>query len=408
MAPTKINAQDNSFDNSISVETHHEPNTFIVHPGNAIDQYTSSEQSSLVKQESVKKIYIEWCREWSSAVSEAFASMPYDPLMDSTLVRTLWEDSARQYPQKIALLKTNSGYIIGVIPLQKRDRLGWQFLADYFMPYSRFFVRPEYTDAALHALRGVIDCHRVVFYCLPIDTRMLRPEESWEVRLTPTFAELMKQTNYEKKAKHIHRKAENLTLREDDFTLLPEALDCWQAKWMPRSPSTARRKDKLLLGYQCLAKMGRLKTFSLHDGDRMATIEILILEDASIYGMTTVTRDEYRQQYAGVACRLATMEWACANGYARIDYGPGTDHFKKQWAVSKPTSYRLLWSPFGSAALGSALHNAKPIFWKVVGFLSKCRHKCITATIYQKMFRGGGPATKRSGIGNSSESLWEG
>ncbi len=208
------------------------------------------------------RVCLEWHEEWSSAVANAFATLPYDHLMNPELVRRLWEDGVGRDRQKIAVLRGDDGQAVGVVPLRKRGKLSWQLLTQYVLPYARFFVLPEYTDAALDALGSQIDCDNVLFYQTPSSTRMLRAEESWVTALPPTYDELLRRTKYAQKDRKFRRETAGLEMREDDYASLPEALAHWQEKWIAAgSHATAARKDDLLLSFQIMAAQGRLEDF---------------------------------------------------------------------------------------------------------------------------------------------------
>ena len=326
----------------------------------------SSAHSSQQARVPASHVLLEWHGEWSEAVAEAFAALPYDHLMDPVLVRRLWEAGVGRDRQKIAVVRAPGGTPVGVVPLQKRGKTSWQLLTHYVMPYDRFFVLPEYTDAALRALGREIDCYSVSFTRLPANTRMLRPEESWVTRLGPSYDELMRRTKYAQKDRLYRRQTADMNLREDDYAALPEALACWQAKWTAvGSYSTAGRKDDLLLGFQVLAEQGRLKTFSLYDGDKFAAMGIGMIGPRILYAITKVQRDEYRKCHAGIRLTLAAMEWACAEGLAEYDMMTTAGDFKRQWAQPEVRGYRLVRSPFGSEALGCVLECAKDAFWRL-------------------------------------------
>ena len=308
----------------------------------------------------------DWEYSWSSAVAEAFAALPYDHLMDEELVRRLWEDGAGRDRQKIAVVRASDGAPVGVVPLRKRGKLSWQLLTQYVMPYARFFVLPEYTDAALQVLGQELDCDHVLFTRMPTRTWMLRPEESWVTKLEPTYEALMKRTKYAAKDRQCRRNAAPLTLREDSFSDLPAALECWQQKWMSEgSPATARRKNDLLLGYGVLAEQGRLKTFSLHDGETLAAMEVIMVGGGTLYAVLTMMRPEYRQNHPGIRAMLAALEWGCANGKQEYDMLSNFGHYKKHLAEPEVRGCRVVRSPLGLEALGSAIESTKDFLWKL-------------------------------------------
>ena len=309
-------------------------------------------------------VRVEWERSWSPAVAQAFAALPPDHLMDPELVRRLWEDGVGRDRQKIALVRSLSGEPVGVVPLRKRGKMSWQILTHYVLPYARFFVRPEYTDAALDVLGRDLDCNNVLFTRLPTRTRMLRPEESWVAKLEPTYEQFLKRTKYARKDRQCRQHSGRLTLLEDRYDDLPEALDHWQAKWLAEgSPGTAGRKDDLRLGFGVLAELGRLKTFSLHDGDKLAAMIVNVTGPDTLYFLLTVTLDAYKQDYAGIRNLLASMEWGCAQGMAEYDMLRTSGHYKRLWAQPEVRGYRVVRRPFGSAALGSAIEGAKEYLW---------------------------------------------
>jgi len=317
------------------------------------------------------RVRIEWHAEWSEAVTAAFAALPYDHLMDPALVRAFWEDGQGRDRQRIALVRAPGGEPVGVVPLRKRGQWSWQLLTQYVMPYARFFVRPDYTDAALDALGSHIDCDNVAFYELPVRTRMLRPEESWVVALPPTYEELMRRTKYARKDRQCRQHAGRLTLLEDQYVHLPEAMNHWQQRWAAEgSHTTAGRKNDLLLGFQVLAGQGRLKTFSLHDGDTLAAMVVNLIGPDALCFILTMVKDEYKQDYAGIRNLLASMEWGCANGMKEYDMLRTLGHYKRQWAEPQTRGYRVIRRPLGSEALGCAVEGAK-------GVLRDLRHKRV-------------------------------
>ena len=318
------------------------------------------------ERSSTCSVCVEWHTEWSAEVAAAFEILPYDPLMDPALVRTLWEDGVGRDRQKIALLRSPEGGTVGVVPLRKRGKLSWQLLTQYVMPHARFFVLPEYTDAALQMLGSDIDCSHVVFSQMPANTRMLRPEESWVTRLEPTYEALMVRTKYKKEDRQCRRYAAGLELREDRYDLLPEALAHWQTKWMNEgSRVAATRTGDLLLCFRVLAEQGRLKTFSLHDGDTLAAMEMNMIAGRTMFSMTTVMLDEYRKCHAGIRLTLAAMEWGCENGMAEYDMLRTCGHYKRRWAEPLIRSHRLIRRPLGSETLGLAIENAKDALWRL-------------------------------------------
>ena len=311
-------------------------------------------------------VCVEWHGDWSSSVSEAFSALPYDHLMDAVLVRRLWEDGVGRDRQKIALVRSLSGEPVGVVPLRKRGKLSWQLLTHYVMPYARFFVLPQYTDAALDVLGREIDCNNVSFSQVPANTRMLRPEESWVVPLEPTYEELMHRLRYRKKDRQCRQHSSRLTLREDDYGSLPAALEAWQRKWLSEgSLATACRKSDLLLGFGVLAEQGRLKTFSLHDGNTLAAMEMNMISQHTMYATTTIMRNEYRECHPGTRVMLAAFEWGCAHGMAEYDMLSNFGHYKRLWAQPEVRGYRLVRRPYGSESLGWAIENAKDALWRL-------------------------------------------
>lgn len=309
-------------------------------------------------------IRIEWHGEWCGAVTAAFAAMRYDPLMDPDLVRRLWEDGTGRDRQRIALVRAPDGQAVGVVPLRKRGKLSWQLLTQYVLPYARFFVQPGYTDAALDLLGRDIDCDNVAFYETPARTRMIRAEESWVVELPTTYAELMRRTDYAHTDRRCRKRAASLAAREDCFEALPVALDYWQATWAARgSPGTAKRKDEMLLTFQALARLGRLKTFSLHDGEALAGMQINVICGDTLCCQVGLAREEYKKAYPGIWGLLASMEWACGQGFREVDMLRTSGHYKRAWAVPVVRGYRLVRRPFGSEALGCAIEGTKEFLW---------------------------------------------
>ena len=312
------------------------------------------------------RVRIEWHREWSPAVAEAFAALPYDHLMDPALVRALWEDGVGRDRQKIAVVRSFQGEAVGVVPLRKRGKLSWQLLTHYVLPYARFFVRPGYTDAALDILGREMDCDNVAFYETPTRTRMLRPEESWVVTLEPTYEKLMRRTDYAHNDRRCRKRAAGLVAREDDFEALPTALDHWQETWTVRgSPGTAKRKDEMLLTFQTLAHLGRLKTFSLHDGETLAGMQISVICGDILCCQVGLAREEYKKAYPGIWGLLASMEWACKQGFREVDMLRTSGHYKRAWAVPVVRGYRVIRSPFGSETLGCAIEDTKQFLWNL-------------------------------------------
>ena len=335
---------------------------------NTVGTHTSGAASALGEQSpgGVQQARIEWEHSWSSSVDEAFSSLPYDHLMDPVRVRRLWEDGVGRDRQKIAVVRAESGEPVGVVPLRKRGKLSWQLLTQYVMPYARFFVLPEYTDRALEAMNRDLDCSNVLFTRLPSRVRMLRAEESWVTALEPTYEALMKRTKYARKDRQCRQRSGRLTLVEDRYADLPQALDCWQRKWRAvGSSATAGRKDDLLLGYGVLAEQGRLKTFSLHDGDTLAAMIVNFIGPDRLYFLLTATEDAYKQDYAGIRNLLASMEWACAAGLKEYDMLRTSGHYKRFWAEPEVRGFRVVRSPFGSEALGTAIESAKDRLWRM-------------------------------------------
>ena len=321
---------------------------------------------SVSDRTAVASVRIEWYGEWSAAVSDAFAAMPYDHLMDPMLVRRLWEDGLGRDRQKIAVVRALDGRPVGVVPLRKRGKISWQLLTQYVMPYARFFVLPEYTDAALQVLGREIDCDNVSFTRTPVNTRMLRPEESWVVALAPTYAELMQRTKYARKDRQCRQRSAHLTVLEDRYDDLPEALEHWQAKWREEgSHATATRKDDLLLSFRILAEQGRLKTFSLHDGDKFAAMIVNLIGPDTLYFLLTITLEAYKQDYAGIRSLLASMEWGCAHGIAEYDMLRTSGHYKRLWAQPEIRGYRLVRCPYGSETLGCTIESTKEFLWNL-------------------------------------------
>jgi len=170
----------------------------------------------------------------------------------------------------------------------------------------------------------------------------------------------MQRTKYGAKDRKFRRETAGLEMREDDYAALPEALAHWQEKWiMAGSHATAARKDDLLLSFQIMAEQGRLKTFSLHDGDRVAAMGIGMLTPGTMYAVTKVSRDEYRKTHAGIRLTLAAMQWGCANGMAEYDMLRTSGDYKGQWAEPEVRGYRLIRRPLGSETLGCALEGVK-------------------------------------------------
>ena len=330
------------------------------------DDLSVSTPRHLLVGASTAKVRVEWHEDWSSPVSEAFSVLPYDHLMDAVLVRRLWEDGVGRDRQKIALVRSLSGEPVGVVPLRKRGKLSWQLLTHYVMPYARFFVLPQYTDAALDVLGRDIDCFRVSFSQVPANTRMLRPEESWVVPLKPTYDELLRRTRYREKDRKFRRETARMDLREDDYGSLPEALDHWQRKWLSEgSLATACRKSDLLLGFEVLAEQGRLKTFSLHDGDTLVAMGVGMIGPGILYAVLKMMREEYRRNHAGIRLTLAAMEWACEHGMVEYDMVTTGGQFKRQWAQPEVRGYRLVRRPFGSETLGWAIESSKDVLWRL-------------------------------------------
>lgn len=305
-------------------------------------------------------IRLEWYGNWSCAVEEAFAAMPFDPLMDVEVVRRLWEAGAGRERQRIAVLRDDEGRTVGVIPLRKRSVYNWHMLTDYVLPYSRFFVRPGYTEAALAVLGRHFAGGYLGFYETPAPITMLKPEESWVVALPGSYSEMMQRSGFAKRDRRIRRHAEKLELREDRFEELPLALDLWQQKWAARgSLHTARRRDEMLLVFQTLAGIGRLKTFSLYDGAQFVGVQINVLGPDVLYNHLTISRDEYRAAYPGVRTLLASLEWACGQGLAEMDMLRTASEVKRAWAEPTVRGWRLICSPLGFQRLGLALEAAK-------------------------------------------------
>ena len=195
---------------------------------------------------------------------------------------------------------------------------------------------------------------------------MLRPEESWVVPLEPTYEALMKRTKYARKDRQCRQHSSRLTLREDDYGSLPAALEAWQRKWLSEgSLATACRKSDLLLGFGVLAEQGRLKTFSLHDGDTLAAMIVNVIGPGTLYFLLTVTQEAYKQDYAGIRNLLASMEWGCMHGMAEYDMLRTSGHYKRLWAQPEVRGYRLVRRPFGSETLGCAIEDAKVLLWNL-------------------------------------------
>lgn len=302
-------------------------------------------------------VHLAWHYEWSSGVEEAFEALPFDPLMDVEVVRAVWEQGVGRARQRIAVLRDENGQTVGIVPLRKRSRYNWHLLMQYVMPYARFFVRPGYTETALAALGRFVGCGNILFYETPADAAMLRPEESWVVTLPPTYEELMRQTGYASKDRRCRRRAEGLELREDRFEDLPLALDLWQQKWTAAgSLHTAGRKDELLTTYRALASQGRLKIFSMYDGAQLVGMDVAMIAPPTLYGLLTISRDEYRAAFPGIRLLLACLEWACIQGLSEVDMLRTSGHYKSAWAQR---GWRLIRSPLGSQHLGLTLEGVR-------------------------------------------------
>lgn len=305
-------------------------------------------------------VRLEWHHEWSPQVNEAFAALPVDPFMDREVVRTLWDFNEDNTPQRIALFRNLEGKPVGVAPLRKHGAASWQLITQYVLPYARLHVLPAYTPQALAALGRWVDCPNILFYETPADLTMLRPEESWVVKLPATYAELMHQTDYAHNDRRCRKHAAKLTADEDRFDLLPMALDCWQQKWAAQgSLYTAKRKDEMLRVFQKLADQGRLKTFSLHDGDALAGMQINVIGADTLYCQVGIAREEYKKAYPGIWGILVSMEWAIGQGFAEVDMLRTSGSYKKAWATPVTRGYRLVRSPLGSRSLGLVLEKAK-------------------------------------------------
>ena len=295
-------------------------------------------------------------------MDEAFSAMPADALMDREVVRRLWDAGAGIAEQRIALFRDPDGTPSGLVPLRKHGLLSWQLLTQYVLPYARFYVRPGRTAEALAALGRSVDCPNIAFYEMPADRTMLRAEESWVVELPPAYGELMQRTGYTKTDRRCRKHAAALTAREDYFEALPVALGHWQETWEARgSHYTAKRKDEMLLAFQTLARQGRLKTFSLHDGDSLAGMQINVICGDTLCCQVGVAREEYRKAYPGIWGLLASMEWACAHGFREVDMLRTSGHYKRAWAVPAVRGYRLVQSPAGSQWLGLTLEKVKDL-----------------------------------------------
>jgi hypothetical protein len=305
-----------------------------------------------VPQTARGSVHVQWHAVWSSAVEEAFAVLPYDHLMDVEVVRRLWSHEVGRRSQVIAVLSAEGGTPVGVVPLQRRGLASWKLLTQYAQPYARFHVLPGYTDAALAALHCYIACDNVLFHELPTQGVLLRPEESWIVRLSCSYAELMQRTGYRTEDRRCRMRAAGLELFEDRYEELPLLLDLWASKWRQLGHrETASHQDRLLVAFRVLAGQGRLKTFSLYDGPRLVAGIVNLIASPTLYPWLQFYREDYRHAYPGVRNLLATMEWACAHGFEECDLAVTRGEYKRAWAQPEVRGYRLVRGPFGSQSV---------------------------------------------------------
>lgn len=318
-------------------------------------------------------VQVEWHREWTPAVTAAFEALPYDELMDIDVVRRLYRFGSGRARQQIAVLRTRDGQPVGVVPLQWRQDwrglFSWELLTQMVLPYARLHVLPGYTDAALAALNRYIACDNVVVHELPQRIEYIRPETSWVVQLPPTYAELLRRTNYIHEDRRCRKKAARLELYENRYSDLPVGVDHWAQKWSRRGHHySARRKDELLLVFRTLAEQGRLRTFSVYEGSRFVGMQMDLIGATTLYFHVTITLDEYRAFNPGVRLVLESMQRACEQGLREYDMLYTYGHFKQKWAQPVTRSYRLVRGPWNAPALGGALEAmgslANQVYWK--------------------------------------------
>src|SRR4051794_7737726 len=94
-----------------------------------------------------REINVQWHRRWSAAVEDAFKEMPYDLLMDRDIVKARWDYTQGKSTQRIGIVECDNE-VIGILPIQK-GRLRWNLTMETVLPYTRFYVKPGYTDAVL-------------------------------------------------------------------------------------------------------------------------------------------------------------------------------------------------------------------------------------------------------------------
>lgn len=318
-------------------------------------------------------IRVEWHRQWSPAVAEAFEALPYDELMDHEVVQRLYHQGVGRSRQQIAVLRTRDEQPVGVVPLRWRQSwhglYAWELITSYVVPYARFFVLPEYIDSALGTLNRYINCGSVVFYRLPSRLEAIRPETSWVLRLSADYGEVMRRIGYAGEDRRCRKRSAHLTLYENRYSDIPLALTHWAAKWRARGQyHTANRRDELLVVCETLAAQGRLSTFSLYDGSNFASMLISLVGTTTFYPLVTISLDAYRQALPGIRGFLASMEWACAHGLQEYDLGRTSGNYKQRWGQATTCGYQLIQGPWGIAAAGGAIEAVgglvNRMYWK--------------------------------------------
>jgi CelD/BcsL family acetyltransferase involved in cellulose biosynthesis len=172
----------------------------------------------------------------------------------------------------------------------------------------------------------------------------------------------MKARKYAKDDRYIRRKSENLVCLHNNYSDIPVALDEWQKTWITRgSDHTATLKDEMLAVSEYLAKVGKLKTFSLYDNDKLAAFANCVIDGNIAYNTFISVWDEYRPIYAGMRVILEEMAWACESGMQNLDLLRTSSLPKHKWAEPEVKGFRLIRCPLGLEILGSALSTLKDI-----------------------------------------------
>lgn len=282
-------------------------------------------------------VSIRWAREWNNDLDQALDHLPAPPNCTRDQYRNLLLPTVAEKRHALVSLKDEP---LALISLRRRttvwEPVAYQSLTGYIAPAKDLAS----LGLALNALGLEISMTGIGDEAHQLGARHVWPVQIPQVRLQEDYEAYWRQSKGNKQlytVRSARRKCGHMEVCVDREGDLEWVVDQWVEKWKDHPENETIIRDDRIRFWNSLERPQEDPTqmtvhaIVLRKGDTpVAGVVHSRIGDTLLYQCTA--RDpNYDKLGVGVAVLDASMQWAAAQGYARLDMGGG-GHFKELWA----------------------------------------------------------------------------